>query len=467
MSNQINNVKKSHLNIREELHDMIDLVTTQEINNRELQRYLNDFFAKKGLSQNTVTCLFSGIKNPSDLDKIDQIAFIQGAYDMLKWENLKPEKYFGVAELSEFDTLILVDQKINKILMKNSKKINDYTYQCYATAKELYLYRKNSLVTYNKETQRAPKYKVIGTNNLVVKEASVNYEAVKEMEEKILSEKFFTNEIYFNVLIIPGKEPKFTFQSKFENIGDLVIEPCYDRASDRLTYCNIIDGYHRFLAMTNAYIRHKEKYQKDLETGLTVMVTLLTEQQAKDFMVQQFQRSDTDEDYLRALEGNDYNIFAKELATKIDVLDNDLPLTYTEMKVRNELTYLSLLGDAIKLTSIKVNQFSVKKFTTEKMALIINSLLEILIMTKGYKNIDDMKKESYFLDTNMFIGYIAIANILKDYEFENYIIPIADALIKQDKTEIKKLKLNNKNCNLKKVYNYFESIAKEVVNSND
>ncbi|WP_291566824.1 MULTISPECIES: hypothetical protein [unclassified Clostridium] len=454
-----------NLTTQDKLSDIFKVVTVQEINNTKLQRYLNNFFTSKGLSQNTVACLFDGTQNPEVLGKIERIAFAQGCYDILKWKDLKPELYFSPAELNEFDTFIVSDENenINKIFMKNVKKINDFTYQCYSTAKELYLYRKNSLVTYNKNTQRASKYKTIGTNNLKVREASVNYDAVKNIEAAILEKKFFTNEIYFNVLIMEGKEPKFKYKKNFDNIGDLTIEPFYDRSSNRLTYCNIIDGYHRFLAMTNAYIKHKEETGEDLEIGLCVMVTLFNEDQAKRFIAQQFKRSDTDEEYLRSLESSDFDEFATKLAQKINVLDKNLSATYDEMKFEEKLTYRTLLGDAIELTDIEVNQFQERVYTTEKMAVIINATIECLMANKEFKTIKDVRKNSYFLDANMFVGYIAIANILKNYDYEKYIIPLVESLCNLNEKEVSQLKLNNKDCSVKKIYDYFENIAKEVV----
>ena len=72
---------------------------------------------------------------------------------------------------------------------------------------------------------------------------------------------------------------------------------------------------------------------------------------------------------------------------------------------------------------------------------------------------------TYLLKPFMFAGYLAIANSLKtDAKYINKIVKISEELyLRIDDKEIKKLKLESKNCNSKKVYEHFQKLMMEVI----
>ena len=66
----------------------------------------------------------------------------------------------------------------------------------------------------------------------------------------------------------------------------------------------------------------------------------------------------------------------------------------------------------------------------------------------------------------MFVGYLAIADMLKnDGKYINKLVKIVDELYlrTEDLANIDKLKLKNKSCNKELVYQYFQNLVAEVI----
>lgn len=457
------------LNTINKIDDIIKEISSTEYRNKKLIKHLNNIFSKKGLNQNSVSCIFDDTKDANDLDNLEKIAFFQGCYDILKLDKLNPKNYFSLSDLSTYDTLVISNETeiIDKIILKDCRKINDKFYQCYVTAKQLYLYEKNSLVTYNKNTQRAPRYRTIGGKKIKIREAVVNRKKVEEMKNKILNGFFFPTEIYFNVLVMEGKEPQFKFSHTFNNIGDIEIKPNYDRDSINTTYVNITDGQHRKLAYIMAYEEYMEKTGSELDVGTQLLITFLNEEEARRFVRQQFERSDTDEEYLQTLVPTDYDVFSEVLMKKIEILNKSkISLTYDEMIVNSSYTHRGIISKTIKETDINVSTVSAKLNTAPKLAKIINYIIQYIF--ELYNNdLKYIKENTIWLSCNAFSGYIGIATILKDTDYEQYIVPIVTRLIHEfDNKDEKTLKrFQSKTANISSIYKNFSIISLEVINN--
>ena len=94
--------------------------------------------------------------------------------------------------------------------------------------------------------------------------------------------------------VIRGKKAKFSFSPKFENIGDIVIEPNLDIYSEDFTRCDIVDGYHRSLGIMRYIESYKEKHGQDsvIKKRIPVQLTRLTVEVASEMVAQTFKRND-------------------------------------------------------------------------------------------------------------------------------------------------------------------------------
>jgi hypothetical protein len=78
---------------------------------------------------------------------------------------------------------------------------------------------------------------------------------------------------------------------------------------------------------------------------------------------------------------------------------------------------------------------------------------------------DNLINNTHLADVNIFIGYLAIANILSELKnYDNELLEIANKIMELTNEELLPLKLINKGVSIKNVYNFFERIVKEVVN---
>ena len=73
----------------EKQYEIINKILDEEYRNKELVNHLRDIFAKKGLPINIISTLFSREQDWQDISKMGQIGFVDGCYNILKWDNLK------------------------------------------------------------------------------------------------------------------------------------------------------------------------------------------------------------------------------------------------------------------------------------------------------------------------------------------------------------------------------------------
>lgn len=423
-------------------------------------KYLNQKFSDKGLSVKIPSLLMDENEstNVNNIKTIELITLIDAVCEYTHDSRYNPSHYFSDKELNDFDSHISKDENVvDCIHLKNGIKINDEQWVFYVPLEDCYLFKNSLLIRYNIQTQRKPEYKEIGTKGFVIEDAALDEGAVESIKEVFLDEKFTPNLITLNVLVQEGKTAQFK-----EEGNDITIIPNYDRNSPNTTYVDCIDGYHR---LTGAYRAYKEELEKGkkLKGGLIVSLVRMTVSEARDYIAREFKRSSTSQEWLDSITENDYTKMADKIVSNINLsnigLVDFVGLTYDDVKYKNKITSRNVLVNGIKNTDIKVNNLNEVVFSGKKIADIITIIIN-QIATHFDNDYKKILKESMFLDTNMFIGYIAIANKimnLKDYDYRA--IEIAEKLynLNNDYKEIEKeLYLKNKNYTVYKIFNYFE-----------
>ena len=236
---------------------------------------------------------------------------------------------------------------------ENVIKINDTSYVTFIGAEKLYNYFTNGLFIYDRRVQREPRIRLLGKNYLV-KEISLNKNAVKEIEQEMLNRTYEPDAIILNVLMMEGKSPNV----KYEN-GTLFITPNLDMNADDTTIVQLTDGYHRTSALVNAVTKLKKNKQSiPDDMGLIVKVTIKTLEEAKRITVQSFKRSATSTDYLKSLQTDDYtkltDALIKELPTSIK---KKIFPTYVECIYNDGIFYKTLTTDTLRLLLPKEKNF--------------------------------------------------------------------------------------------------------------
>ena len=115
------------------------------------------------------------------------------------------------------------------------------------------------------------------------------------------------------------------------------------------------------------------------------------------------------------------------------------------MKIEKSYTYKNLLNETLQYTKFNLTNEIQVELQAEKIAKIID-----LIIT----NLND----EVFKSCNIFVGYFAIADIIKndkDYiKTMSQVIEILDLY----KDEIELLDLKTKHCDIKHIYAFFEEL---------
>jgi hypothetical protein len=470
--NEIKNIKD--LVPEEKQFEVINEILKEQYNNKTLANAITKKFREKNINVRLMSSLFGGERKWQNLTDYEKVAFVDGCKDgMPDMEILNINKWFPDEVLVKYDSKIREVKEVNSILLKNAIKINDYNYLAYAPLQDIYNWFNNTLLIYNYEAQREPTYKTIGTGDkkIVYETYTINDKAKMEIAKSIIDGNYEEDMLIYNVLI--QENPKNILQvnptQKYDNIYDVEVVPNYNRASNHYTVVNPLDGWHRTVAGVLAY-EEAYKMGKNLDDrGFPLKLTIRDLQGSKNIVNQIFKRTDTSQDWLDQLENSDYNAFIEALVEQSEILREKVSKTYEQYLVtEGNMTYSAILSETIEkmCTNIQVNNRLNRRKIAGRMAMIIDDLFEAFLMKYG--TMHNLINKTHLADVNIFVGYLAVAYELNELEnYDDELLKIADNIMKLTNAELLPLKLINKGVSIKNVYNFFEKIAKEVINGDN
>ena len=416
-------------------NELIKLLETKLKNNKingTLAKALNEELLRKNINPNLTGLLFNGMKDIIDLNNNELILLSKVFYNYFKDNDLKPSHYFSDKDLINYETNIKEHyESISLVELNNTIKINDTSYVAFIGAEMLYNMYESNIIIYNKETQRSPKIRVLG-KNYVVKQISLNKNAVKEIANEMLNETYESDLIIFNVLQLPNNVPNISYDN-----GTLYIKPNLNVEDEDFTCINVIDGMHRLTALVNAVAKlKKDKKEIPSSMGLIVKIIVRTIEEAKKVVTQSFKRSGTDKDFLKSLEVDDYtklaDAFIKELP---EYIREKIYPTYNEYIYNNGITYKTLITDCMRkiLTQEKNFLFNLKVVTS--MGAIGEKILSYILEEYYEKNISLCQNKSNIMRKNSFVYLLVFFHeIYKRKIPEDKFLVIADRIVSSSKT---------------------------------
>lgn len=449
------------MKVKADLFKELNNVIETEYKNKNVIENINTKFATKGINSRGVIAVWNEYERVENLDDIELMTFTEAIYEVLKTPQLKLEEYFSDNEILNYKTYIKQDEEkyvSDIILAKNVQKLTDSIYQCVFTFRDLYIMKKNNLTLYNKMTQRACNYKEIGTLGYKVKTDFVDRKKIEEIKDLMKKGKYTPDMISFNIRLMEGKIPQMMWHdSVIDGIGNLTIKPNYDLGSPSTTFVDRIDGNHRFTAAVEAFEEYLNETGEELQGLLSCQFVMMEEIEAKEYVARLFKRSSTDEQWLQAMQNDDYNKFVNNICSKIRNLDkNEIAETWDEMKFENAFTNKRILVDAVQKTDIQVNQMSVQAIMSKKIAELIDIELELLSEQTG-KTLNELKDT--ILKPHFFGGLIIICNELTKVDDVVDFLINANEYILNNMSEFKSLKLDNKTISNERVYSYFKNLV--------
>ena len=428
--------------------------------NSSLAKALNEELLKKNINPNLTGLLFNGMKDIVDLNDNELILLSKVFYRYFKDDNLKPSHYFSDKDLINYETNIKEHyESINLIELNNTIKINDTSYVAFVGAEMLYNMYESNIIVYNKETQRSPKIRVLG-KNYVVKQISLNKNAVKEIANEMLNETYESDLIIFNVLQLPNNVPNISYYN-----GTLYIKPNLNVEDENFTCINVIDGMHRLSALVNAVAKlKKDKKEIPPSMGLIVKIIVRDIEGAKRVVTQSFKRSSTDKDFLKSLETDDYtkltDAFIKELP---EYIREKIYSTYNECIYNGGITYKTLITDCMRkiLTQEKNFLFNLKVVTN--MGAIGEKILSYILEEYYEKNFSIFQNESNIMRKNSFVYLLVFFHeIYKRKIPEEKFLVIADRIALSSATWDKDI-LSRKKFNMNELIEEAKEILEEIL----
>lgn len=164
-------------------------------------------------------------------------------------------------------------------------KVDDDQYIGAINARDLMRLREEQMIHYNAETQRALRILVKGGEKIL--RPFVNESAVKEITEDMENGSFIPNAITLNINL-DDPEADYVYDDKTETLKIY-----------KLTAFDIVDGYHRYLAMGRNYDRdNKWDYRMELR------ITTFSVSRARQFISQENKKTLMKEEDLSAYDQN-------------------------------------------------------------------------------------------------------------------------------------------------------------------
>ena len=445
-------------------NELIKLLESKLKNNKinsSLAKALNEELLKKNINPNLTGLLFNGMKDIIDLNDNELILLSKVFYNYFKDDNLKPSHYFSDKDLINYETNIKEHyESIDLIELNNTIKINDTSYVAFVGAEMLYNMYESNIIVYNKETQRSPKIRVLG-KNYVVKQISLNKNAVKEIVNEMLNETYESDLIIFNVLQLPNNVPNISYDN-----GTLYIKPNLNVEDEDCTFINVIDGMHRLTALVNAVAKlKKDKKEIPPSMGLIVKIIVRTIEEAKRVVTQSFKRSATDKDFLKSLEVNDYtkltDAFIKGLP---DCIRKKIMPTYEEQMYMHGITNKILIADTLKEVLPKEKNYLFNLNDINKTADLLNKILSYILEEFYEKNFNVFVEESNLMRKNSIVYLIFIAyNLIKLNIKEEKFLMLAEKILLSSATWDRET-LSRKKSNIKNLIEEARQITEEILN---
>lgn len=310
---------------RELLERDISAEINRKLNDtKAVQRYIRNAQSAYGVPEKLFSDFVTQRKNMMEADTF--MLFILS--DILLGD-IKTKEYFTDTEYSTLKKEKWYVSKIKFPLRFDVTEIDETHYIGKITAKELMLLKDAQIINYNVNAQRTMKHIVRG--EMEYYQISLNKLAVQEILDSYESSLFIANTITLNL-------PENAVYSYDKKNKQLIIHntDCLD----------ILDGYHRYIAMSKAYSRD-DKFDYDME----LRIVQFSEEKARRFIWQEDQKTK-----MRKIDSDSMNVF--KVSNKIvDRINNDSSFILAGKISRNKgiinAAFLANIIDIIYLNGIK------------------------------------------------------------------------------------------------------------------
>lgn len=381
---------------KEKLINEINKILKEVEHNNNVKQEIGKEFISRNLSAHRAMNVFMGIEDLRVLsDSDDDIRFLFIFTFALKKAlqekmninlDIDLKNYFTQVEYREW--INYKEEKpsdnIYPIVFENVQQIAEGIWQTTMTAKELAQLDSDNVILYNFKTQRNPKVTAAGIK--------IDYDKNKtlEIKNRLLNGEQYPDHIKLNILKNFNEKIKYNPKTQTLTVYEGII--------------NIFDGFHRKVANSLAIEENPE-----LDFIWPIIITNLTENAAKDYMVQIDKQKPIKREQIKAWDLNKKEnlIVSVIVDDKISKLNKVMKEQYSEIKYNKGLVTKNIIAEAIAenyelddLTDIRELGNWIIEFTDYIFGLYPDAFI-----TNPY----EVKNTSVINHKNIFYGYIALS----------------------------------------------------------
>lgn len=276
-----------------ELEKEVEKLASKVVNAKKQRKIINELFTEHNIPVSVSSDILSLKRSPST-----ENPYV--LYHLLKKLNEKiVVDYFTDKEIKEYEEIVLEPDKAKFPLTFKVVQIEEDQWIGRITMKEIMALSNSQLINYNENAQRVLKRIVRGGEEFF--RIQLNKRAVEAIKESLLLDRYIPNTITLN--IPKDDESRFVFD---EDNSEMTIK--------KLRMFDILDGYHRYIAMCNVFVQNS-----DFDKVFELRLTNFTDEKARQFIWQEDQKtkmSKVDSEVL-----NKYNIGNKIVSRLKDYID--------------------------------------------------------------------------------------------------------------------------------------------------
>lgn len=259
-------------------------------------------------------------------------------------------EYFSPQEINTYSKEKWVVEKAEFPLTFDMMKINEEQFVGRISVKELMKLRDAQLINYNENTQRTMKHIVKGDEEYY--QISINKDAVYAIMESFESDLYIPNTITLNI-------PEDAVYKYNEKNHQLIIR--------QASYLDILDGYHRYVAMSKVCARNREfDYEMELR------IVRFPVDKARRFIWQEDQKTK-----MRKIDSDSMNS-AKISNMIVDRLNTTSSFVFSGKISRNKgIINAAYLSNAIELILLKGEKEDERVLLKTKTKDLIEAMEEL------------------------------------------------------------------------------------------
>lgn len=271
----------------QDLRDSLKKAIYESTVNSKDQHEIIAQISKRGYELGFISGVLEGNVLLDSLSLVDLGVFALEIYKISSLGYINPEIFLTDVEMDMIKKYKKDKGSVSleyPVVFENVRQISYDMWSAIIPAKLIASLGNSNMLNYEFDTQREAR--VIETDEGIILTPTINTKSVNEIKERLLTGTFIQDELTFNL--------------PYENRDNFKWDATNNRWILLNGKLNIIDGYHRYLAITAAL------REKNIDYNFEVRLTNFDDDKARRFIVQKDKQNPIDKEYIKSIDESDY-----------------------------------------------------------------------------------------------------------------------------------------------------------------